>query len=179
MTRRLATLSITVGLLVSCGRTSLPCLPETCSGCCDALDTCRTGTAPLECGAGAARCQACAAGATCQAGRCQGAMGGGAGGGAATGGGATAGGGVAGGGAGVGGGGGEVVIAAKRLAPDVMLVVDRSGSMTLPLDPADAACSACNGTTCPPGCVTRGRHMQQQVTAFATNLADVARLGLV
>jgi hypothetical protein len=106
-------------------------------------------------------------------------MGGGAGGGAATGGGATAGGGVAGGGAGVGGGGGEVVIAAKRLAPDVMLVVDRSGSMTLPLDPADAACSACNGTTCPPGCVTRGRHMQQQVTAFATNLADVARLGLV
>ncbi|MDX2011419.1 MAG: adventurous gliding motility lipoprotein CglB [Myxococcaceae bacterium] len=176
MIRALATLAIAVTFLPACGRTNLPCLPETCSGCCDAFDTCRPGAASDECGASGSACVTCASGATCQQGRCVGgSAGGGTAGGAPSGGGAATGGGSAGGTA----GGGVLSVSARRVAPDVMLVVDRSGSMAQPLMPMDPACRMCMGGTCPPGCVTRGRQLQQSVSGFAAGVADVARLGLV
>ncbi|MCU0700463.1 MAG: adventurous gliding motility lipoprotein CglB [Myxococcaceae bacterium] len=176
MIRALSTLAIAVTFLPACGRTNLPCLPETCSGCCDVFDTCRPGTAFDECGASGAACVTCASGATCQRGRCLGSgAGGGSAGGGSSGGGAMAGGGIAGGAA----GGSGLSLSARRVAPDVVLVVDRSGSMSQPLMPMDPACRMCMGGTCPPGCLTRGRQLQQSVAGFTATVSDVARLGLV
>jgi hypothetical protein len=70
-------------------------------------------------------------------------------------------------------------VSGRRLAPDVLLVVDRSGSMEQPLNPMNPSCNLCTPGMCPPGCLTRGRQVQQSVTAFASAVADIARLGLV
>jgi hypothetical protein len=174
MTRCAATLALAFGFLLACGRTNLPCLPDTCSGCCDAFDTCRPGTSFDECGTRGASCVACAAGATCQGGLCRGQTAGG----SAGGGGAMAGGSAAGG---MGGGGamGPMSLSARTLAPDVMLVVDRSGSMQQPLNSMDPACRGCGGGMCPPGCQTRARQLQQSLGSFLMGAQDTGRFGLV
>ena len=45
----------------------------------------------------------------------------------------------------------EVSISAKQLKPNLMLVLDRSGSMRLPFDPTPAACGSC-GQSGQPSC---------------------------
>jgi len=91
------------------------------------------------------------------------------------------GGGRGGGAAGGPGGGiapGPRVIGARTFAPDVMLVVDRSGSMLLPLDPMDPQCRGCT-TNCPPGCPTRSQALLTTMEQFLSTRGTDARLGLV
>jgi hypothetical protein len=118
------TLTLLLVLPVSCGRTSLPCEPSTCAGCCDGGGNCRAGSAGDACG-GSAR-----------------------------------------------------AIGARTFAPDVMLVIDRSGSMLQPLDPMDAQCQGCN-PSCPPACLTRGQALVTTVERFLSTVSSDARLGLV
>lgn len=173
---RTFTLSLLFGALLACGRTNLPCEPLTCAGCCDALGTCRPGDVNEECGASAKACVVCAKGATCTGGLCLGQA-------PATGGGGAMGGGRAGGGSGGAGGGVEPTartIAARTFVPDVMIVLDRSGSMLQPEDPTSPACRGCT-TSCPPGCQTRAGAVQAALGDFLMRNggAPEARLGLV
>lgn len=161
-------------LATSCGRTTLPCEPSTCSGCCDGYGNCQAGTENEECGVGAKSCVFCARGATCTQGQCLGGMS--AGGASGTGGG-RAGGSAAGGTAG-GMAPGAKVIGARTFAPDVMLVVDRSGSMLQPLNPMDPQCRGCT-TNCPPGCLTRSQALLTSMERFLSNSGTDARFGLV
>jgi hypothetical protein len=164
-----------LALLLSCGRTTLPCEPNTCSGCCDGYGNCQPGDDDLECGAGARACVICARGATCRGGLCLGGTAAGAGGGVSGGGSA---GGAGGGGAPSGGGAGPMSIGAKTYLPDALLVVDRSGSMAQPLNPNDPACRAC-APTCPPSCLTRGAAMVNALERLLSTSPAPARFGLV
>ncbi|MBL8919507.1 MAG: adventurous gliding motility lipoprotein CglB [Myxococcaceae bacterium] len=163
-------------LLLSCGRTTLPCEASTCSGCCDGYGNCQPGDVDLECGAGARACVICAKGASCRQGLCLGGTAAGAGGGA-TAGGAT-GGGSAGGAPSGGGGAGPMSIGAKTYVPDALLVVDRSGSMAQPVNPNDPACRNCM-VNCPPGCLTRGLSMRNALERLLSTTPTPARFGLV
>jgi hypothetical protein len=98
---------ILAGLVVawfpSCGAAAR-CDATTCAtGCCDANQQCRPGTALDACGKGGATCAACTGTSTCSVNACSAGAGGGAGGGATGGG---SGGGTAGGGSGGSAGGG-------------------------------------------------------------------------
>lgn len=172
------TFTLMLALSTACGRTTLPCEPSTCSGCCDGFGNCQVGTADEECGAGAKGCVICARGAACRQGLCLGglAAGGSAAGGSAAGGG-RAGGSASGGSAG-GGLTGPRVIGARTFAPDVMLVVDRSGSMQQPLNPMDPQCRGCT-TNCPPGCVTRSQALLTSMDQLLSTRGTDARFGLV
>lgn len=168
-------------LSTSCGRTTLPCEPATCSGCCDGYGNCQAGTVNEECGVGAKGCVFCARGATCTQGLCLGGMS--AGGASGTGGGRAGGaaaGGTAGGTAGGAAGGmsGAKIVGARTFAPDVMLVIDRSGSMLQPLNPMDPQCRGCT-TNCPPGCQTRSQALLTTMERFLSASATTARFGLV
>ncbi|MFT3835943.1 MAG: adventurous gliding motility lipoprotein CglB [Myxococcaceae bacterium] len=168
---------------VGCAATK-PCA-STCSGCCDAADKCEAGNQPTACGFAGAICHQCLLGQSCLGGTCistSGASGGGsavgggsgagggggggmsAGGGSATGGGGQGGGGggggtSTGGGAAVGGGGGTMGAGGGTTTPmpNVMFVIDKSGSMLEPMNPNDPNCpSGCGaGAACPAACVTR------------------------
>lgn len=164
-------------LLLSCGRTTLPCEATTCSGCCDGWGNCQPGGDDLECGTGAKACVICARGATCRGGLCLGGTAAGAAGGG-TGGGNRAGGSAGGGSVGGGTAGGPASIGARTFVPDALLVVDRSGSMNQPLTPNDPACGGCTNN-CPPTCRTRGRALQTAAGLFLMNSGTDARLGLV
>ncbi|MBL8938231.1 MAG: VWA domain-containing protein, partial [Archangium sp.] len=162
---------------LSCGRTTLPCEPTTCAGCCDGYGNCQTGADDLECGAGAAACVVCAKGAGCRQGRCvgglnvaAGAPGGGSGGGGAPAGGAA--------GGAAGGVGGPQSIAASTFVPDVLFVVDRSGSLQQPLNPADPMCRGCT-TNCPAGCTLRSTALLATADRFFTANPTAGRYGLV
>lgn len=161
-------------LATSCGRTTLPCEPSTCSGCCDGYGNCQAGTENEECGVGAKGCVFCARGATCTQGLCLGGM--------SAGGGSGTGGGRAGGAASGGTAGGVVpgpkVVGARTFAPDVMLVVDRSGSMQQSLNPMDPQCRGCT-TNCPPGCQTRSQALLTSMERFLSTSGTLGRFGLV
>lgn len=170
------TLTLLLAVSTACGRTTLPCEPLTCAGCCDAFGSCQSGLANEECGVNAKACVYCARGATCTQGVCLGGTAAGAAGGGSTGGG-SAGGGAAGG----TGGGFEPsprAVDARTFAPDLMLVVDRSGSMLQPLDPLDPMCRGCT-TACPPGCLTRERALIAAMDRFLAGDGAGARVGLV
>lgn len=94
--RHLGQLFLIVAL--SCGPAQPPCSSQTCAGCCDARNVCRSGTEATACGRGGA-CQSCGLGA-CFGGVCQAPLGGSgaSGGGVATGGGTATGGGASAGG---------------------------------------------------------------------------------
>ncbi|MDP3499708.1 MAG: adventurous gliding motility lipoprotein CglB [Myxococcales bacterium] len=161
-------------LSTACGRTTLPCEPSTCSGCCDGYGNCQAGTVNEECGVGAKGCVFCARGATCTQGLCLGGMS--AGGASGTGGGRA--GGAAAGGAAGGVSPGAKVIGARTFVPDVMLVVDRSGSMQQSLNPMDPQCRGCT-TNCPPGCLTRSQALLTSMERFLSTSGTDARFGLV
>jgi hypothetical protein len=77
----------------------------------------------------------------------------------------------------------ETRVQAKALKPNLMLLVDTSGSMTFPLNPSSSACNtsagACGGPIeCPASCPTRWRALQGAMKSFLTNNGRIARMGL-
>lgn len=70
-----------------------------------------------------------------------------------------------------------------RIPANVVLVIDKSGSMDLPMNPAVSSCGTC-GTSksnlCDPSsCPTRWSELQSALGAFLPNTGGVSRLGLV
>ena len=85
----------------------------------------------------------------------------------------------------------EREVIAKNLKPNLMLLVDKSGSMDLPADPTNSncrialsdggsiTCGGTKGTLCNPAtCPTRWSELQGAMNDFLTNSGDVARMGL-
>jgi hypothetical protein len=76
----------------------------------------------------------------------------------------------------------EVTITAKQLKPNLMLVLDRSGSMHLPFDPTQAACGSCGQPgqpSCDPAtCPTRWDVLTSTASDFLTKHGTVARMGV-
>jgi hypothetical protein len=72
-------------------------------------------------------------------------------------------------------------VIATGLKPNLMLLVDRSGSMNLPINSAGSGCtSGCGvGTNfCAGSCSTRWTELQSAMNTFLNNPAPVARMGL-
>ena len=73
------------------------------------------------------------------------------------------------------------VITSRSARADLMLMVDRSGSMNLPVDPADARCAPGCGSLaspCGPTCPTRWTDLRGAMDGFLTRHGDLARMGL-
>src|SRR6266852_4705982 len=78
-------------------------------------------------------------------------------------------------------------ITARQDKPNTMLVFDRSGSRTLPIDSTVPACRLDGGAgtcgqsfdDCPAACVTRDRAIKSAMNTFLTNSGTVARLGMI
>lgn len=70
--------------------------------------------------------------------------------------------------------------AAKKLKPNIMLLVDSSGSMAEPINPNGPNCTPGCGTSsqCPPGCATRMSDLRSAMSAFLTTRGTIARMGL-
>ncbi|MBM7115422.1 adventurous gliding motility lipoprotein CglB [Archangium primigenium] len=77
------------------------------------------------------------------------------------------------------------VVTAKASKPNLMLLVDTSGSMTAPVDPSRPACTTgrglcgsesnpCNTATCP----TRWSELQAAMSDFLDSSGSIARIGL-
>lgn len=79
-------------------------------------------------------------------------------------------------------------LTARQLDPDLMLLVDTSGSMTLPTDPTDpdchtlpdgGICGQAGGQQCTPSvCPTRWSELEKAMDGFLTQNGTVARMGL-
>jgi hypothetical protein len=149
------------------------------------------GSSSLDCGTAGAQCVQCALASSCFLGQCSsttqtgggsGSTGGGGGSTTGGGGGATGGGGGSTGGGGgstsTGGGGGG----ANTLFPNVMLLIDVSGSMNLPINPSDSQCPASCGTTtanlCPAACATRIGQLRSAISTWLSTRGSSLRLGL-
>ncbi|QRN98463.1 adventurous gliding motility lipoprotein CglB [Archangium violaceum] len=73
----------------------------------------------------------------------------------------------------------------RNLKPDLMLLVDTSGSMTEPVEPSSSSCIV-NGQTCGPNtwpcdtyrCPTRWSSLQAAMASFLSEYGAMARLGL-
>ncbi|HZJ54593.1 MAG TPA: adventurous gliding motility lipoprotein CglB [Myxococcaceae bacterium] len=76
----------------------------------------------------------------------------------------------------------EVSITAKQLKPNLMMVLDRSGSMRLPFDPTPAACGTCGQTgqpSCDPAtCPSRWDVLTSTASDFLSQHGTVARMGV-
>ncbi len=75
----------------------------------------------------------------------------------------------------------STIVTAHTLKPNVMLLVDKSGSMSGPIDPNDPACPpGCGpgGPACPAACKTRIGELRSAMTTFLASHATTARLGL-
>ena len=76
----------------------------------------------------------------------------------------------------------SVTITAKKLKPNLMLVLDRSGSMRLPFDPTPAACGTCGQTgqpNCDPtSCPSRWDVLTSTASSFLSQHGTVARMGV-
>lgn len=78
-----------------------------------------------------------------------------------------------------------VPVAGRAAKPNLMLLVDKSGSMNLPINPSDSACRLNNGQPCglssddcPAACRTRWRELKSAMGDFLTTYGTVARMGL-
>jgi hypothetical protein len=80
-------------------------------------------------------------------------------------------------------------VIARKLKPDIMLMVDNSGSMYLPINPSLPACRFSDGGSCGtdysdpssycgPNCPTRTSELRRAMTAFFADAGTVARFGL-
>lgn len=75
----------------------------------------------------------------------------------------------------------KTIVASKRLKPNVMMLVDNSGSMLAPINPAGANCTPGCGTAsmpCPPGCATRVSELKSAMGTFLQTSGTIARLGV-
>ncbi len=76
----------------------------------------------------------------------------------------------------------SVSISAKQLKPNLMLALDRSGSMRLPFDPTPAACGTCGQSgqpSCDPvACPSRWDVLTSTADDFLTQHGTVARMGV-
>lgn len=73
------------------------------------------------------------------------------------------------------------VVAHRALQPNVMLLLDTSGSMLLPLDPTAAECApGCGsaGAPCAAGCATRSSAVKASLDVFLERSVTQARVGL-
>lgn len=74
-------------------------------------------------------------------------------------------------------------VEARNLRPNLMLLVDSSGSMTDPVDPSLPACRV-NGNLCgynfecPAACPSRWRDLKGALNSFLTDSGSIARMGL-
>src|SRR5687767_2879846 len=73
-------------------------------------------------------------------------------------------------------------VIAKQHKPNLMLLVDQSGSMDLPTDTANPACpQGCGGSKlnlCPAACPTRISELRAAMNDFLTRHGTVARMGM-
>jgi hypothetical protein len=72
-------------------------------------------------------------------------------------------------------------VSAHNLKPNVMLLVDKSGSMSGPIMAGDPQCTpGCGpgGPACPAGCKTRISELRSAMNTFLTSSGTVARMGL-
>ena len=84
----------------------------------------------------------------------------------------------------------KTIVASRRLKPNVMLLVDNSGSMLSPVNPADPDCMVTNtfglrvlcgsaSAVCPTAtCPTRTSELKSAMGTFLMNSGTIARLGL-
>jgi hypothetical protein len=75
----------------------------------------------------------------------------------------------------------KTIIASKRLKPNVMMLVDNSGSMLAPINTAGPNCTPGCGTAqspCPPGCATRISELKNAMGTFLANSGTIARMGV-
>ncbi len=70
------------------------------------------------------------------------------------------------------------IIKSKALKPNIMMLVDKSGSMDFPTDATNPTCGSCQGTACPASCPTRLEDLKDAMSTFLNNSGTVARLGL-
>lgn len=74
-----------------------------------------------------------------------------------------------------------VPVAGRAAKPNLMLLVDKSGSMNLPINTNDSACTqdcGLNGDTCPANCRTRWRELKSAMGDFLSTYGAVGRMGL-
>lgn len=73
-------------------------------------------------------------------------------------------------------------VIARQAKPNIMLLVDKSGSMHEPINATDSSCTGCGSGVpkCTASCVTRWRALESAMGTFLTNptSAAVARFGL-
>lgn len=82
----------------------------------------------------------------------------------------------------------KTIVASKRLKPNVMMLVDNSGSMFLPTNPSAAGCPplapdgspgcGTGGNLCPGACPTRISELKNAMNTFLQSSGTIARLGL-
>ena len=77
----------------------------------------------------------------------------------------------------------KTLVASRLPKPNLMLLVDNSGSMLLPTDPSVASCTVngalCGGSTpCPASCPTRSSELKNAMSTFLARSGTIARLGL-
>lgn len=75
-------------------------------------------------------------------------------------------------------------VVARGLKPNLLLLVDKSGSMDIPVNTSASACPANCGQdktkpTCPATCPTRWSELQAAMKEFLTKSGTIARMGLV
>ena len=73
-------------------------------------------------------------------------------------------------------------VIAKQNKPNVVLLIDQSGSMRVPINPGDGACPAGCGVganpNCPGGCRTRISDLKSAMDTFLMTSSDIARYGM-
>ncbi len=68
----------------------------------------------------------------------------------------------------------------RKLKPNMMILVDRSGSMESPVIPVGPTCGTCGPSTsaCPDSCATRKSELKSAMNTFLTSSGTVARMGV-
>ncbi|MBL8917236.1 MAG: adventurous gliding motility lipoprotein CglB [Myxococcaceae bacterium] len=69
-------------------------------------------------------------------------------------------------------------VVARNLKPNLMILVDKSGSMNAPIDATRPTCGNCSGSNCPATCPTRISDLRTAMGQFLSQASTVARLGL-